>query len=85
MSYCRPYESGPRQPKSRGGETANLIELMRDENDCASCAGDIAHLAEAFFSGNLCRDGQDFIDEENLRLEVSQRTAKARRTYMPEE
>src|SRR6266436_2463145 len=52
-------------------ETANLIELMRDEDDRASCAGDIAHLAEAFFLEIYVPDGQDFIDEENLRLEVS--------------
>src|SRR5467141_4831650 len=52
-------------------ETPNLIELMRDEDDCASCAGDIAHLAEAFFLEIYVPDSQDFIDEENLRLEVS--------------
>src|SRR6266576_4755358 len=58
-------------PNPAVGETANLIELMRDEDDCASCAGDIAHLAEAFFLEIYVADGQDFIDEENLRLEVS--------------
>src|SRR6266513_5940626 len=52
-------------------ETANLIELMRDEHDGASGAGDIAHLAEAFFLEIHVADGQDFIDKENLRLEVS--------------
>src|SRR5258708_36739245 len=58
-------------PNPAVGETANLIELMRDEHDCASCAGDIAHLAEAFFLEIYVADGQDFIDEQNLRLEVS--------------
>src|SRR5258708_23997026 len=58
-------------PNPAVGETANLIELMRDEDHCASCAGDIAHLAEAFFLEIHVADGQDFIDEENLRLEVS--------------
>src|SRR5260370_29938307 len=58
-------------PNPGVGETTNLIELMRDEDDCASCAGDIAHLAEAFFLEIYVADGQDFIDEENLRLEVS--------------
>src|SRR6266853_5909287 len=58
-------------PNPAAGEAANLIELMRDEDDCASCAGDIAHLAEAFFLEIYVTDGQDFIDEENLRLEVS--------------
>src|SRR6266481_1511184 len=58
-------------PNPAVGETANLIELMRDEDDCASCAGDITHLAEAFFLEMYVADGQDVIQEENLLLAMS--------------
>src|SRR5467141_3540975 len=57
-------------PNPAVGETANLVELMRDEDDRASCAGDIAHLAEAFFLEIYVADGQNFIAEENARLEA---------------
>jgi len=65
-------------------EAANLIELMRDEDDGAAGAGDIAHFAEAFFLEVDVADGEDFIDEEDFRSRWAA-TAKARRTYMPEE
>jgi len=43
---------------------------MRDETTVRP-ARRHRHLAEAFFLEIYIADGQDFIDEENLRLEVS--------------
>src|SRR5882757_2036081 len=71
MSFAVHTNLASVNPNPAVGETANLIELMRDEDDRASGAGDIAHLAEALFLEIYVADGQDFIDEENLRLEVS--------------
>src|SRR5258707_12153501 len=55
-------------PDDAVAEAANLIELMRDEDDGAAGAGDVAHFAETFFLEIDVADGEDFIDEENLRL-----------------
>src|SRR5579885_2869087 len=44
---------------------------VRDEDDGAAGAGDIAHFAEAFFLEVDVADGEDFIDEEDFGFEVS--------------
>src|SRR6266404_2967211 len=51
-------------------EAANLVELMGDEDDGATGAGDVAHFTEAFLLEIDVADGEDFIDEENFRLEM---------------
>jgi hypothetical protein len=58
-------------PEDAVAEAANLIELMSDKDDGAAGAGDIAHFAEAFFLEIDVADGEDFIDEENFRFEMS--------------
>jgi hypothetical protein len=57
-------------PHDTMAKAANLIELMADEDDGATGAGDVAHLAETFFLEIDVADGKDFIDEENFRFEV---------------
>ncbi len=43
---------------------------MADEDHSAAGAGDVAHLAEAFFLKIDIADGKDFIHKENFRLQV---------------
>jgi hypothetical protein len=52
-------------------EAANLIELMGDEDDGAAGAGNVAHLAKAFFLEINVADGEDLINEEDFRFKVS--------------
>src|SRR2546430_13383382 len=43
---------------------------MGDEDNGAAGAGDVAHSAEAFFLKVDVADGEDFVDEEDFRLEM---------------
>src|SRR5438552_362633 len=56
-------------PNPAVGETANLIELIRDEDDCAS-RGRHPPSCRVIFLEIYVADGQGFIDEENLWPEV---------------
>jgi hypothetical protein len=51
-------------------EAADLVELVRDEDDGAAGAGDVAHFAEALFLEVDVADGEDFVDEENFGFEM---------------
>ncbi len=44
--------------------------LVTDEEDGSAVDGDVVHLAEALLLELLIADGQDLVDEEDLRLEV---------------
>src|SRR6266566_1797602 len=57
-------------PEDALAEAANLIELMGDEDDGATGAGNVPHLAQAFFLEIDVAYGENFVDEEDLRLEV---------------
>src|SRR5437660_11696241 len=57
-------------PQDALAEAANLVELMGDEDNGAAGAGDVAHSAEAFFLKVDVADGEDFVDEEDFRLEM---------------
>src|SRR5712692_4156000 len=57
-------------PDDAMAEAANLIELMADKNDRSAGAGHVAHFAEAFLLEVDVADGEDFIDEEDFRLEM---------------
>src|SRR5207245_4603541 len=43
---------------------------MGDEDDGAAGAGDVAHVAETLFLEVDVTDGEDFVDEEDFRLEM---------------
>src|SRR5271165_2029153 len=51
-------------------ESADLVELVGDEDHGTAGAGHVAHFAEAFFLEIDVADGQDFVDEEDFRFEV---------------
>ncbi len=51
-------------------EAANLIELMGDQHDGAPGASHVAHFAQAFFLKIDIADGQDFIHQQDFRLEM---------------
>src|SRR5271165_2958718 len=51
-------------------ESADLVELVGDEDHGAAGAGHVAHFAEAFFLEIYVADGQDFVDEEDFGFEV---------------
>src|SRR5207248_7624159 len=57
-------------PQDALAEAANLVELMGDEDNGAAGAGDVAHSAEAFFLKVDVADGEDFVDQEDFRLEM---------------
>src|SRR5215472_14492381 len=57
-------------PDDALAKAANLIELMGDEDDSAADAGDVAHFSEAFFLEIDVADGEDFVHEQDFRLEV---------------
>src|SRR5260370_958763 len=57
-------------PDDAMAEAADLIELMGDEDDGAAGAGDVTHFAHALLLKTDVADGEDFIDEENFRLEM---------------
>src|ERR1700674_2835185 len=57
-------------PHDALAESANLIELVRDEDDGAARAGNVAHLAEAFFLEVDVADGEDFINEKDFGFEM---------------
>src|SRR2546422_957372 len=48
----------------------NRSDIVADEDHRSPRAGHVAHLAQAFFLEIDVAHGQDFIHEENLRLEV---------------
>src|SRR5271165_1914071 len=51
-------------------ESADLVELVGDEDHGTAGAGHVAHFAEAFFLEIYVADGQDFVDEEDFGFEV---------------
>src|SRR5580704_9259796 len=55
-------------PNNTMAKPANLIHLVRYQDNGAACAGNIAHFAKALFLEVDVADGEDFIDEENFRL-----------------
>src|ERR1700687_5705016 len=57
-------------PHHAMAQAADLIELVGDKHDGAAGAGHVTHFAEAFFLEVDVADGEDFIDEENFRLEM---------------
>src|SRR6266700_1353244 len=57
-------------PEDTVAEAANLVELMRDKDDGAAGASDVAHSAETFALKFDIADGEDFVDEEDFRLEM---------------
>ncbi len=57
-------------PDDAVAKSPDLIELMGDEDDGAAGAGDVTHLSEAFLLEIDIANGEDFIDEENFRLEM---------------
>src|SRR5258708_5396339 len=52
------------------GPAAKLIELVGDQDDGAAGASDVAHLAEGFLLEFDVADSEDFVDEEDFRLEM---------------
>src|SRR5260370_5257726 len=58
-------------PDDALAEAANLVELMGDEDDGAAGAGDVTHFAEAFLLEVDVTDGENFVNEEDFRLEMS--------------
>src|SRR5215472_3310926 len=57
-------------PDDALAETANLVELVGNEDDGAAGAGDVAHSAETFFLEVYIANREYFIDEEDFRLEM---------------
>jgi len=57
-------------PKDALTEASNLIELVGDEDDCAAGAGDVTHLAEAFFLEIDVADGEHLVHKKDFRLEM---------------
>src|SRR6266700_8348321 len=63
-------DGGGVDPDDAVAEAADLIELMADQDDGAAGAGHVSHFAQALLLEIDVADGEDFIDEENLRLQV---------------
>src|SRR5208283_1324104 len=57
-------------PDNALAKAADLVELVADEDDGAAGAGHVTHFAEALFLEVDVADGEDFINEEDFRLEM---------------
>src|SRR5258707_5943061 len=57
-------------PDDAVAETSNLIELMGDEDDGTAGVRHVAHFAQAFLLEVDVADGEHFVYQKNLRLEV---------------
>ena len=51
-------------------QLAYRLQLVADEQDRAAVAADVAHLAEALLLERGVADGEHFVDDQDLGLEV---------------
>jgi hypothetical protein len=68
--WARAAQSAAIEPDDAMTEASNLVELVADKNDGATCTGCVVHLPETLFLELDVTHSQDLVNEEDFGFQI---------------